>query len=67
MKTIILLYINKSTFVIQNKQHKDNNNQNVNMHVIVTLIDNPLSFNSNNMSSTLYKMSYFHRQLFQNI
>ena len=48
-------------------QHRYNNNQNVNMHVIVTLIVNPLFFNSYNMSSTLlYKMSDFHRQLFEN-
>ena len=49
-------------------KHRDNNNQNVNMHVIVTLIGNPLFFNSDTMSNTLlYKMSDFHRQLFQNI
>ena len=50
------------------RQHRDNNNQNVKMHVIVTLIGNPLFFNSDTMSNTLlYKMSDFHRQLFQNI
>ena len=49
-------------------QHRDNNNQNVSMHVIVTLICNLLFFNSNTMSNTLlYKMLDFHRKLFQNI
>ena len=48
-------------------QYRYNNNQNFNMHVIVTLIGNPLSFNWDAMSSTLYKMSDFHKQLFQNI
>ena len=46
-------------------QHRDNDNQNVNMHVIVTLIGNLLFFNSDSMSNTLlYKMSNFHKQLF---
>ena len=38
------------------------------MHVIVTLIGNLHFFNLDSMSNTLlYKMSNFHRQLFQNI
>ena len=70
---LILKYLFYSTIVrmplsYKIGQHRDNNNQNVNMNVIVTLIGNPLFFNSDNMSSTLlYKMSDFHRKLFQNI
>ena len=49
-------------------QHIDNNNQNVNMHAIVTLIGSLLCFNSDTMSSTLYKMFGFERHLLiQNI
>ena len=49
-------------------QHRDNNNQNVNMHVIVTVIGNLLFFNLDSIPSTLlYKMSNFYRQLFQKI
>ena len=49
-------------------QNRDNNNQNVNMHVIATLIGNPFFFNSDSMSTTLlYKMFDFQKQLFQNI
>ena len=47
-------------------QHKIHNNQNVNMHIIVTLIGN-LSFDWETVSSKLFiKMSNFHRQIFQN-
>ena len=49
------------------EQYKVHNIQNVNMNAIVTLIGNTLSFKLDTMSSTLYKMSNFHRQLFQNI
>ena len=37
------------------------------MHVIVPLIGNPMSFNSDTMSCTLFKMSDIQRQLFQNL
>ena len=49
-------------------KHRDNNNQNVNMHVIITLIVNSLFFNSDTMPNTLlYKMFDFYEQLFQNM
>ena len=45
------------------RKHRDNNNQNVNMHVIVTLIGNPLFLNLDSMSSTLLdKMFDFHKK-----
>ena len=48
-------------------QYRDNNNQNFNMHLIVTLIGNLLSLNSNTMSNKLYKMFDFDKHVFQSI